>query len=102
MVRIFEKFLNRKKLVFVALRSIFGLGSFQIRLLCNKCDIGSNCKVEHLSQGQVINICKKIDQNKLFVESQLKSIVKFDIKRLIMVNCFRGFFHKKLRGVNKK
>lgn len=102
MVYIFGKFLNKKKLVFVALRSVYGLGSFQTKIICNKCDIGFNCKVKDLSQTQIVNICKKIDQNKILIESQLKNVVKSDIRRLIAIKCFRGFFHKKLKNVSKK
>ena len=95
MIYIFGKFLNKKKRVQVALTSIYGLGYFQAKLLCNKCNIGYNCKIKELSQTQIINVCKKIDQDKLFIESQLKNILRSDIKQLITIKCFRGFFNKK-------
>lgn len=102
MIYIFGKFLNKKKRVHIALKSIYGLGYFQIKVLCNKCNIGLNFKIKDLSQTQIINICKKIDQNKFFIESQLKNIIQSDIKRLITINCFRGFFHRKAKNVSKK
>lgn len=102
MVYIFGKSLNKKKLVCIALKSIYGLGNFQVKILCNKCHIGFDCKVKDLSQTQVINICKKIDQNKLLIESQLKNTIRLDIKRLITMKCFRSLFHKKLKDVSKK
>lgn len=102
MVYIFGKFLNKKKLVYIALRSIYGLGNFQIKILCNKCHIGFNCKIKDLSQTQIINICKKIDQNKLFIESQLRNIIRSDIKRLINIKCFRSLLHRNLKNASKK
>jgi ribosomal protein S13 len=102
MVYIFGKLLNKKKLVRIALKSVFGLGLFQIKLLCNKCHIGLNCKIKDLSQTQIVNICRKIDQNKLLIESHLKNIIRSDITRLITIKSFRGFFHKKLKNVSKK
>lgn len=102
MTYIFGKLLNKKKCVHVSLVSIFGLGKYQTKILCNICNIGLNCKIMDLSQNQIIDICKKIDQKKFLIESQLKNIVKSDIKRLINIRCFRGFFHQKTNNVSKK
>ncbi len=102
MVYLFGKFLNKKKRINIALVSVFGLNFYQIKILCNKCNFGYNCKIIDLSQNQILEICKKIDQNKLLVESQLRNLIKLDIKRLIVIKCFRGFFHRKVQNVGKK
>nr|YP_009476658.1 ribosomal protein S13 [Storeatula sp. CCMP1868]AVM81151.1 ribosomal protein S13 [Storeatula sp. CCMP1868] len=102
MVYIFGKLLNRKKKIYVALKMVYGLGLFQSNILCNKCQIGFDCKVKNLTQTQIINLCKVVDQNKLLVESHLRNIIESDIARLIVIKCFRSFFHRKLKYGNKK
>lgn len=102
MVYIFGKLLNKKKSVHFGLNLIYGLGLFQVKVICNYCNIGLNCKIKDLSQNQIISICKKIDQKNLLIESLLRNIIKNEIKRLIMIKSFKGFFHKKKNNAVKK
>jgi len=105
MVYIFGKLLDKKKSVHYGLGLIYGLGLFQIKVICNYSNIGFDCKISELSQAQIINICKKIDKQNLFIESFLRNMIKTEIKRLIMIKSFRGFFHekkKKKENVGKK
>ena len=92
---IFGKFLKKNKNIHFALKAIYGLGNFQIKILCNKSQIGFNCKINQLSQNQVILLCRIIEQKKFLVESQLKNIVNSDVNRLIHIRCFSYRFYNK-------
>ncbi|PTQ37848.1 hypothetical protein MARPO_0055s0103, partial [Marchantia polymorpha] len=57
------------------------------------CDqLGLSIKVNKLTKYQFDQILKIISQNYL-VDSELKRVIKRDIKPLISIGCYRGFRH---------
>ena len=99
MVYIFNKSLNKEKQVIIGFTSIYVLGIFKSKLILNFGNIGKNLKIKELSQNQIIVLCKKIDQIKILIESQLRTVLNSERKSLIAIKCFRGL-KKKGKNVN--
>lgn len=93
MVQIFGNTLGNKKKVHIALTQIYGLNRHQVILLCNKLNIGTDCKVKDLNQNYFVKLLKLIEQMNLIVENNLKQSNRADIARLVNMKCHRGILH---------
>lgn len=87
--------LNKKKAIYIALTSIYGIGQHTSISLLLKLNININKKVENLTQQEESLIRQEIEQSSLLIEGYLKKIQNTNIKRLIDIQCFRGKRHLK-------
>lgn len=93
MVQFFGKILKVDSFVFQALKSLYGLNTFQIKVLCSKSNIGLNCRMSDLSQIQVVQLLKEIEFSGLEIETSLQQKRMQSIKKLIDIKTFKGFRH---------
>nr|YP_009476721.1 ribosomal protein S13 [Proteomonas sulcata]AVM81214.1 ribosomal protein S13 [Proteomonas sulcata] len=93
MVQILGNTLENKKKVYIALTKIYGLNKYQTLFLCNKLNIGKDCKVKDLNQNYFVKLIKLIEQNNLIVENNLRQKYRSDITNLINIKCYRGIRH---------
>ena len=82
-----------KKHVWVALRSIYGIGKCRALLICEGAKIDVNRKVEDLSDEELETIREEV--TKFSVEGELRREVIMSIKRLMDLGCYRGIRHKR-------
>lgn len=87
--------LNKKKAIYIALTSIYGIGQKTSIDLLSKLNIEKSKKVELLTQQEESLIRQEIEKSSLLVEGYLKKVEKSNIKRLIDIQCFRGKRHLK-------
>jgi small subunit ribosomal protein S13 len=92
MIRIAGVNVNDKKHVDVALTAIYGIGRMKAIALCQRLDIMYRQPLNHLSAHQIELLRNEIKD--CVVESDLKRMVAFNIKRLIDINSYRGRRHK--------
>lgn len=94
MARISGIDLPPNKHVEIGLTYIFGIGRARARDILKKAHIKEAVKVKDLSEEQVSNIRKVIDQEGK-VEGDLKKEVSMNIKRLMDIGSYRGQRHRR-------
>ena len=104
MARIAGVDLPRKKRIEIALTYIYGIGQSTSQRILNELNIEFDTKTDDLTEAQVNNIRKMID-NEFKVEGELRTIVSMNIKRLMDLGAYRGLRHRKslpVRGQHTK
>ena len=104
MARIAGVDLPRKKRIEIALTYIYGIGPSTSQRILNELSIEFDTKTDDLTEAQVNNIRKMID-NECKVEGELRSIISMNIKRLMDLGAYRGLRHRKslpVRGQHTK
>jgi small subunit ribosomal protein S13 len=94
MARISGIDLPPNKHIEIGLTYIFGIGRTRAREILKKAHIDEAVKVKDLSEEQVSNIRKVIDQEGK-VEGDLKKEVSMNIKRLMDIGSYRGHRHRR-------
>lgn len=90
MLYLFETELPRNKFVFFALLSIYGIGKFHSRFICNKVGLVKNFKIKNLTKKQIIKIIKAIESLNILLVTDLKKFKLLTFKKLISINSYRG------------
>lgn len=104
MARISGVDLPNNKRVEVALTYIYGIGPSTSRRITADSGISPETRVKDLSEEEVGNIRKIIEQS-LKVEGDLRTEIAMNIKRLMDIGCYRGIRHRRglpVRGQNTK
>jgi len=94
---------GNKKTV-IALTSIYGIGRRQAQRIVKEAGISPDIRANDVGPNEANNIRRVIEQS-LLVEGDLKREVGLSIKRLMDLNCYRGFRHRKslpVRGQRSK
>ena len=92
MARISGVDLPKHKRGVIGLTYIFGIGKSTAERILNEGGIDHSIKVEHWNDDQLNKIRTII--NELKVEGSLRSEVQLNIKRLVVINCYRGIRHR--------
>jgi small subunit ribosomal protein S13 len=85
--------LPKMKPIGVALSYIYGIGRSSGERICREAGVDPQMRTKDLTDEQVRDIRNVIQQN-YKVEGSLKTEINMNIKRLIDINCYRGFRHK--------
>jgi small subunit ribosomal protein S13 len=91
--------LPKNKRVEIGLTYIYGIGRTTSREILAKLDISPDTKTDALTESEVNNIRKMIDEA-YRVEGELRSEIAMNIKRLMDLGCYRGLRHRKGLPVN--
>ena len=94
MARIAGVDLPNRKRVEIGLTYIYGIGRSTSNTILTKLDINPDTKTDDLTESQINNIRKVID-NDHKVEGELRSEIAMNIKRLMDLGCYRGLRHRK-------
>jgi small subunit ribosomal protein S13 len=94
MARIAGVDLPPNKRIEIGLTYIFGIGRTRAKSLLAKAQVAEGVKVRDLTEEQVSNIRKVIDQEGR-VEGDLKKEISMNIKRLMDIGCYRGIRHRR-------
>jgi small subunit ribosomal protein S13 len=89
---------NRKRIE-IGLTYIYGIGRTSARQILESLNIDPNMKTDDLSDGEINEIRKAIDEN-YKVEGELRTQVSMNIKRLMDLGCYRGLRHRRGLPVN--
>ena len=104
MARIAGVDLPREKRAEIGLTYIYGIGKATANEILAKAEIDPNVRIKDLSEEQV-NELRKIIDNDFLVEGDLRREIALNIKRLRDIKCYRGMIHAKgltLRGQRTK
>ncbi len=94
MARIAGVDLPRNKRIEIGLTYIYGIGRTSSRRILQKLDIDLDLKTDNLTEDQISNIRKVID-DEYKVEGELRTQVSMNIKRLMDLGSYRGLRHRK-------
>ncbi len=94
MARIAGVDLPRNKRIEIGLTYIYGIGRSASRKILEKLAIDIDTKTDQLTEDQVSNIRKVID-NEFTVEGELRTEISMNIKRLMDLGSYRGLRHRK-------
>jgi small subunit ribosomal protein S13 len=86
--------LPKRKRVEIGLTYIYGIGRTTSKRILGKLNIDADTKTDDLSEAEVNNIRKIID-NECEVEGELRTQVSMNIKRLMDLGCYRGLRHRR-------
>jgi len=93
MARIVGVDLPKNKRGEVGLTYIFGIGRSTARNILKKAGIDYDIKVKDWTDDQITLIRRIINEN-IKVEGELRSQVQLNIKRLMDIGCYRGVRHR--------
>jgi small subunit ribosomal protein S13 len=85
--------LPKDKPIWVALQSIYGIGTTSSQRILAATGIDPGLRVKELSEEQVSQIRDVIDKQ-YKVEGDLRREVQSNIRRLIEISCYRGTRHR--------
>jgi small subunit ribosomal protein S13 len=94
MARIAGVDLPPNKRIEIGLTYIYGIGRARAQDVLKKAQVTEGVKVKDLTEEQVSNIRKILDQEGR-VEGDLKKEVNMNIKRLMDIGCYRGMRHRR-------
>lgn len=104
MARIAGVDLPGNKKIGIALTAIYGIGRRQAQRIIAEAGVNPDVRANDVGPNEANNIRRVIEQS-LLVEGDLKRDVGLSIKRLMDLNCFRGLRHRKslpVRGQRTK
>ena len=94
MARISGVDLPRNKRIEIGLTYIYGIGRTSSRRILQKLNIDLDLKTDQLTDDQISNIRKVID-DAFKVEGELRTEISMNIKRLMDLGSYRGLRHRK-------
>ena len=94
MARIAGIDLPKNKRVVVGLTYIYGIGISSAKRILEEAGVDENVRVNQLTDNQAGAI-RTIIQGKHKVEGALKSEINMNIKRLMDINSYRGYRHRR-------
>ncbi len=93
MARIVGVDLPKNKRGEIGLTYIYGIGRSSAQMILDKAGVDRNTLVKDWNDDQIAEIRKVINEN-IKVEGELRSSVQMNIKRLMDIGCYRGIRHR--------
>jgi len=97
MARIIGVEIPGEKRIDIALRSIYGVGPSNAKVIVQKAGIDPSIRAKDLTEQQLSQIVHAIQDGKYVIEGDLRREIGLDLKRLQAIKCYRGIRH--LRGL---
>ncbi|MDI6861043.1 MAG: 30S ribosomal protein S13 [Caldisericia bacterium] len=94
MARVVGVDLPKNKRIDIALTYIYGIGLSRAKEIIKNLNIDPNKKVKDLTPEEINNLNDYIPKH-YKVEGDLRKEIASNIKRLIDINCYRGYRHKR-------
>ncbi|MCB1140605.1 MAG: 30S ribosomal protein S13 [Leptospiraceae bacterium] len=89
----------REKRIVVGLTYIFGIGRSSSESILKKAGVEEGIRVKDLNESQEAAIRKVLEEG-LVLEGDLRSEINLNIKRLMDIGCYRGLRHRRGLPVN--
>jgi len=104
MARIAGVDIPREKRVLFSLQYIYGIGNTKAKLVLEQAKVSPDTMVRDLTDDEVARV-RAIVEGEHVVEGDLRREVRQNIQRLIEINCYRGYRHRRglpVRGQRTK
>jgi len=93
MARIVGVEIPGEKRIDIALRSIYGIGPSNARVILAKAGIDPSLRAKNLEESQLSQIVHAIQDGKYVIEGDLRRELGINLKRLQGIKCYRGVRH---------
>lgn len=100
MIQLLGVNLLKNKAIYISLTSIYGIGKSLSKKILNFLNINPYIKTLNILNDDFLNLKNLLESKKYILENDLKKFNKFNINRLININCYRGKRLKKGLPVN--
>ena len=90
MIRVVGINLSKKKKIYLALTSIFGIGIITSKKILRKLKFKINRKVKNMKRKDFSILINYLTSKNLILEGNLRQKIYFNIQNLINMNSFRG------------
>ncbi len=77
----------------IALTAIYGIGRARAQAICVGAGVAGTRKIKDLNDGELDRLRESVQR--LTVEGDLRREVSMSVKRLMDLQCYRGFRHRK-------
>lgn len=94
MARVVGVDLPKNKRIDIALTYIYGIGLSRAKEVIKALNLDENKKVKDLTDVEIQKLNDYISKN-YKVEGDLRKEIASNIKRLVEINCYRGYRHKR-------
>lgn len=95
MLYILNTKLPKNKSVVISLTSIYGIGKPTSLKICKKLGFSDNLKTKELSEEDLVEILKVIENLNLITTNELKQLKSQILKNLIEIKCYKGLRRSK-------
>ena len=85
--------LKDHKSIELSLTAIYGIGRSLAKKICRFCKVEASTKVINLSAPAAEKLRSEV--NNLLLEGDLRRFILSNIRRLKIINCYRGMRHRK-------
>lgn len=85
---------NDKKIEY-ALRYLYGIGPMRAKIIIQQSEIDENLKASDLNEELINRILSVISDNNFQIEGDLRREIANNLKRLQVIQCYRGIRHRK-------
>jgi small subunit ribosomal protein S13 len=90
MIYLFKSKIPENKSVFFALTYIYGLSNTNSAIICKKLGFSYNLKIKYLSNNQISQILRVIENSNIELASDLKKIKLLTKNKLVSIKSYRG------------
>ena len=97
MARLLGVDLPGNKRIDIALRTLYGIGPSNAKVIVERAQIDPAIRAKDLSEQQLSHILHVIQEGKYVIEGDLRREIGLNLKRLQAIKCYRGIRH--LRGL---
>ncbi len=94
MARIAGVDLPRGKRIDIALTYIYGIGRTSAKTILSKAQVDGATKSDNLTESDIQQI-RRVIEEEIKVEGDLRREVQMNIKRLMDLGCYRGYRHRR-------
>ncbi|MCB1156404.1 MAG: 30S ribosomal protein S13 [Leptospiraceae bacterium] len=89
----------KEKRIVIGLTYIFGIGLATSKKILKEAGVDESIRVKNLDESQEAAI-RKVIEEQVVVEGDLRSEINLNIKRLMDIGCYRGLRHRRGLPVN--
>lgn len=97
MLYIFETKLPENKSLNIALQSIYGIGPYKAKLLCQKLGFSANLKTKNVTRSQINELLRLIDSLNILIADELQKAKVSHFKALVSIKAYKGL--RRLAGL---
>jgi len=97
MIYLLETELPKNKSVLFALSNIYGIGKPQSIIICRRLGFSTNCKIVDLTNDQINELVKLIENSELTFSNDLKKLQAIFLKKLVNIKSYKGL--RKIQGL---
>ena len=95
MIYLLDKDLKIKNNLYIELKKIYGINTYQSTYFCKKLGFTKNIKLNELSEIKKLKLVETIENSNIKINTNLKKLQSFLHQKLIKIKSYRGIRYLK-------